>query len=199
MAYRSRHSLGQIQLAPIAGSIAGNVIGDLFSGGHHPATDVPFNAQTPRGVVVIINETSPNPPGSQMIFYQWAQQGHLDWLHSIATTGSGPKWTDPSGNTAYSGYGSSDKAAALALYNGFAGVSSPITGAPSQGAQLPAQLPVPAATSAAGIGLALGVGLGAAVLVAMFTKGRGRRRNPGPRTRAARRSRQGSHHARRRR
>lgn len=181
----------------VAGGIVGDIVGSLFGGGKTYATQT-ATLSTPKGPVQVVFTGAGAVSGSaQEIFYGWAQAGHLDWLQSIAQTGSGPKWDNPS--QTYSGYGSVDRNFAAQLVADYAGALNPLSGVvnavsaittpqttyrdPLTGevvsigaAAQPAAAAAPA-TTGAGFGTIAAVGIGAAVLVS-FLSGTRRRANP---------------------
>ena len=175
------------------GAGIGTVVGLL---GPHLAPIQPASipVATPSGTLTY-NYTGRAEAATQSIGYifgQWAAAGHLNWLSQIASTGSGPKWSDPS--TTFSGYGNYDRSFAAALVQAYANapsatgtiaglVSQLLNTAPSNAAPVaPGSSPImpttPAPASVAGVPLSTPVVLAAAVVafLAFRPKTRGRRR-----------------------
>lgn len=141
-----------------AGVAIGAGVGDAAGGGSGgagtPATQS-IKVTTPGGDLTIVFTGKGSVYSSaQYIFWGWAQAGHLDWLRSISTTGSGPKWDAPAQQ--FSGYGASDRAFAGQLVTAYQGSASVLSQASSSAA--PAQATGGAPSILDTLGRALTVG-----------------------------------------
>lgn len=175
-------AVGTVIAGPL-GTVAGGLLGGLFGGKSYPTQSLTVN--TPSGPLQItFSGAGPVQGSAQYIFTQWAQAGRFADLASIANTGTGPKWDNPS--VTYSGYGQVDRNFAAELVQAYQRATDNVTGAPLvpagtsvvayQAAQ-PVRAPGTPAPAAAGFSPLLGLGIGAAAIAAVLMATGGKRRN----------------------